>query len=580
MNENYNINAEEAVLNSILFEPQKLTQYKKELEPDIFFMMHNRDIYNAMIALDSDDKPIDEEFIKRTLSKDGKFNENIMLQIMSKNPQSNIINYIVDLQELHKKRVVHEATLQFQAGKIDTRKLISLTSNAENMYKKEDTALKHEQQYKHLTPFMSGLLAELKAINDYPDSMVWSVMLASMAGLIGARAKITNGINVTVFPVIWSMIVAPSSLAAKSTLYHAAQECIFGDMQQKFDDEYMEALADFKILHKGYMALPKDEKLQEDEPEQPTLKQMVFAAMGTKEAKIQNLSHNPNGGVVYFDEMKSELEKANSDLEYKGTKTSMFDGARLHKELVKSGTTILKHPVLSEVGLITEKWLIDATHKNDVASGFMARYLFSVNPKSDFKPLKIRKFFLSKEKYFKVSNFILEMFEGREEPVMFKLTDEALKKYTVWFDEYADTSYHTETDEEIASSVRLSTYVLKFMLISYIFNNAQNILDVVESNMLEIGVEYFDEALEIMEIFRQGSDKALKLFDSSNKLNYKIEDYIAKIYRKIDEADNKKIARSTAINIRGVNKQKIDHLIASGMLISSKVERTEYLLKP
>lgn len=581
MNSNYNISAEQMVLSSLLFTPEKFDTYSKEINVDIFYLPTHKDIYQAMLDLNKQDKPMDEEFIKRILVQQGKFNEEAMIHIMATTAPNYIVSYIKELQELHVKREIFDATLKFQHAEIDHIKLSSLIEKAKNLYVEAEIqqAIKHE--YKYISPFMKDLLYELKAINNYPDSMVWSVMLASMAGLIGARAKITNSVNVTVFPVIWSMIVAPSSLAAKSTLYNATKECIFGDMQKKFYDEYREEKANHKHIHKGYMALPKEEKLAEDEPEPPTLKQIVFAPGGTPEAKIKNLEHNPHGGVVYFDEMKAELAKANANEEYKALKTSMFDGAPYHKELVNAGTIILDHPVLSEVGLITEKWLLESTHKNDVASGFMARYLFSVNPKSDFEPLQIRRFFLDKEKYVKVSNFILDMFKHREEPVMFKLTDEAMQKYEAWFNEYSKTSYHTETDEEIASSVRLSTYLLKFMLISYIFNNAQKLVDVVASdNMLSIGVEYFDEALEIMEVFRQGSDKVLQLFDSSNKLNYKIEGYIEKIYKKIEKAEGRKLARSDVNNIRGVNKQKIDHLIDTGMLIAHKIDRTEYLSKP
>jgi hypothetical protein len=580
MNENYNIHVEKTVLSTLLFSPEKLNEYKKELEPNIFWLVSHRDIYETMLHLHDREIPIDEEFIKRELEKQNKFNPDIMIEVISANATSSSMQYIKELQELHIKREIHDATIRFQHGEIDHVKLSSIIEKSKNIYAKSDVQQATKQEYKYLTPFMNSLLYELKEINNYPDSMVWSVMLASMAGLIGARAKVTNGVNVTVFPVVWAMIVAPSSLAAKSTLYNATKECIFGDMQKKFYDEYREEKANYKHIHKGYMALPKEEKLQEDEPEPPTLKQIIFAPGGTPEAKIKNLEHNPHGGVVYFDEMKAELEKANANQEYKALKTSMFDGAPYHKELVNSGTIILDNPVLSEVGLITDKWLLEATHKNDVASGFMARYLFSVNPKTDFEPLQIRRYTLDKEKYSKVSEFVLEMFSRCEDPLMFRLSNEAMHKYENWFNEYSKTSYHTETDEEIASSVRLSTYVLKFMLISYIFNNAYNKLDVVASNMFTIGVEYFDEALEIMEIFRQGSDKVLSLFDSSNKLNYKIEDYAMKIYKKIDKSESRKITRSEANNIRGVNKQKIDHLIETGMLISTKTDRTEYLSKP
>lgn len=585
MKENYNIydeQAEQAVINTLIFEPKNYSKYKDMLEADMFFMASHKDIYKAIEQLDLKDKPIDEEFIKKELVIQGKFNPDVLLNILSKNPHHYIVNYIKELQELHRKRVANEATLHYRNGEIDLQKLISLTTSAKNMYVKEETQKTTKNEYKHITPFMKSLLNDLKNINDYPDSMVWSVMLPSMAGLIGARAKITNGINLTVPPVIWSMIVAPSSLAAKSTLYRIAKDCIFGDMQKEFYSEYEERKIDYKTLHKGYLALPKEEKLQTDEPEPPTLEQIVFHAGGTPEAKIKSLEHNPNGGVVYYDEMKAELELTNANQAYKALKTSIFDGETYHKELVNGGTIILHSPILSEVGLITKPWLLEVAQKNDIASGFMARYLFSVNSRHDFRPLRIdSQFHIDTQKYSKVGEFIIKMFENCEETIIFKLSDKAREKHTEWFNEYSKTVYDTETDEEATASYRLSTYVLKFMLISYIFNNAQNLLDVVASdNMLIIGEEYFDEALEIMELFRNESHKLLQLFESSNKLNFKIDDNAVKIYKKIDKADGKKITRSVANNIRGIDKQKIDYLIDTGMIISNRMDRTEFLSKP
>ncbi len=580
MQDNYNILAEQAVLSYLLFNPDQFEKYKKDINKEMFFPKTHQDIYSVMLELHEDDKPIDEELIKNRLLKRGEFNEAVMLGIMTNSTNNYIVKYIKELQSLHIKKVVHEATVKFQRGDIEADKLASLIAQAKELYKINEVEIAHQREYEHLTPFVKELFYDLKAVNDYPDGMVWSVMLASMAGLIGARAKVTNGKNVTVFPVVWAMIVAPSSLGAKSTLYKTTRECIFGDLQNKYYDEYEEAKKDYKTLYKGYMALPKEEKLQTDEPEEPICKQVIFHAGGTPEAKIKSLHNNPKGGVVYYDEMKAELEKGNSNEEYKALKTSLFDGSTFHKELVKGGTMILRTPILSEVGLITDKWLLDATHKNDVASGYMARYLFSVHPKYDFQPLQIRDININKEKYSSVGEFIIDIFKEHDEPITFKLSERAQKRYIEWFNEYSYTSFHTETDEEIASSIRLGTYVLKFMLISYIFNMAYKKIDIVASDMLTIGEEYLDEAIELMNIFREGSDKLLKLFEGANKLNYKIDDAVKKIYDNIEKSEKRKITRSQALNTRGVNKQKLDHLIGTGMLISSKDERTEYLSKP
>ena len=583
MQPNYNTAAERVVLSTFIFSPAKLSQHKHELTVDTFFYEQHKHIYDVLLYLDGHDRlAIDEDFIKRELEKRGQWNDNTLLDILAANPPHYISGYIKELQDLHRNRIVQDGILRFQNGDIDALKLNSIIVASQNLYAAEEARSTTDHEYKHLSPFMRELLTDLKSINDYPDSMVWAVMLPSMAGLIGGRARITNGINITVFPVIWTMIVAPSSLAAKSTLYRKAKSCIFGDMPKRLYDEFKHGQELYREQLKEFKYLPRDDKQYKDEPEPPMLKRVVFQNDGTPEAKIKSLFHNQNGGVVYYDEMKAELERSNADQGYKALKTSIFDGETYDKELVNGGVMILERPVLSEVGLITKNWLLDAVHHNDIASGFMARYLFSVNSRQDFRPLQIDEGgSINTAKYSKVGEFIMNMFGmDRDDPALFRLSHAARQKHKQWFNEYSKTVYETETDEEATASYRLSTYVLKFMLISYIFNNAQKLIDIVESGLFEIGVEYFDEAIEIMELFRNESNKLLQLFESSNKLNFKLDDDAAKVYKKIERAEGRKITRSEAQNIRGVNKQKLDYMIENGMLISQKDGRTEYLTKP
>lgn len=400
-----------------------------------------------------------------------------------------------------------------------------------------------------------------------------------MAGLIGARAKITNGINITVFPVIWSIIVAPSSLAAKSTLYQNTKKCVFGDIQLKLYDEYEGKLEQYKIDQKNYRELSKDDKRNEMEPDKPEPKLLVFQSDGTPEAKIKSLQDNQNGGIVYYDEMRSELEKTNNDKSYKALKTSAFEGELLHKRLVNGGSIILKNPVLCEVGLITEQWLLEVIHKNDIASGFMARYLFSYNQRADFKPLQIKDYYLNTHKYSEVGEFIVDMFGiDSKEPVLFKLTKEAQEYYKDWFNKYSISAYETETDEEITATYRLTTYVLKFALISYIFNNANNKLDIVNSKLLEIPLEYIKEAIYIRSIFLEENHKILQLFQKNKMLNYKLDSIAEKLQKKIRATKDKKIDRSTATkNIRGLNKEKLDEFIDQGLFKIEKIERTTFI---
>jgi hypothetical protein len=209
---------------------------------------------------------------------------------------------------------------------------------------------------------------------------------------------------------------------------------------------------------------------------------------------------------------------------------------------------------------------MDSIEKNDVASGFMARYLFSYNKREDFKPLQIKEIDLNFSEFTKVGEDIIQNLGfDREEPIQFILNDEAFIFYKNWFNEFSINIFENETDEEITASYRLSTYVLKFALISYIFNNNFNF---DESNILlrKIPIEYIKEGIYIMNIFRNENHKILELFQKHNKLNFKIEPVEKKVLDKL--AKVKEIERSKLIRIiRGINAKKINEMIQKNIII-------------
>jgi len=580
------INIEKSVLSSFLFEPNLFERVHNELNQNSFCFESHKLIFDCMKKLHEKGFPIDEDFIRKYVDK--RVSDTVLIDLMSCNPITNVKSYIKQIQENHKQRELQSISFKInqlilKSGSDEAIKNATLELNKiSSLYEEKEKKTKDNSiiNLDKLSPFLSNLVKDLIKINDYPASMVLSTVLASMAGLIGARAQITNNINITVYPVIWSIIVAPSSLAAKSTLYRYTKKSIFGNLQNELYEEYEGKLEQYKIDMKNYRELSKEDKRNEIEPEKPEPKLLVFQNDGTPEAKIKSLQDNQNGGIVYYDEMRAELEKTNNDKSYKALKTSVFDGELLHKRLVNGGSIILKRPVLCEVGLITEQWLLEVVNKNDIASGFMARYLFSYNTRSDFNPLQIKDFVINTDIYAEVGNFIINMFDfDREQSVLFELSKEAKEFYKKWFNEYSVSVYETETDEEITSTYRLTTYVLKFALISYIFNNSYQKIDVVKSdNMLEIPLEYIKEGIYIMEIFTEENHKILQLFQKNKMLNFKINSIAEKVQKKIRASKDKKISKTEATTgIRDLTAEKLDELIEQGLFKSEKIDRTTYI---
>ena len=584
MEELYNVNYEKTVLSSFIFEPTSFDKFKNNLTEESFYLPSHKNIFKTLISLDDSNLPLTEDFIVKLMKKENTFDENILINILSTTPINSIENYIVEIQNKHKIRKIDELNLKLKHGKIDFSLFKIHLEKIENLYKKEQQKEdSFSVDFERLTPFLGGLVKDLMKINNYPPTMVLVTVLSSMAGIIGARAKITNNTNITVFPVIWSMIIAPSSLSAKSTLFKFTKKCIFDNLQTELFDKFDSDTIQYKEDLKKFNALSRDEKAQEVEPEKPHPKLLIFANDSTPEAKLISLNRNSNGGVVYFDEMKAELEKSNNNPSYKALKTSLFDGETYHKELVKDGGTtfILRNPVLSEVGLITEQWLLESVQKNDIASGFMARYLFSYNKRADFKPLQIQENILNCTKYSKVGRFIIDMFGiDAKETILFRLSNEAEVYYRDWFNDFSKTAYATETDEEITASYRLSTYVLKFALIIHIFNNANQLIDIVQSNMLKVDLDTLKASIYLLEIFQEENHKILSLFEKNQKLNFKIDDVTVKLQKKIRATEEQRISKTLATNgIRGLTAKKMNELLDLGLFRVEKIDRKTYILE-
>lgn len=112
----YNINVERSVLNSIVFEPSQFEDIEAKLKIDDFYLPAHKEIYTAMSELHRDSKPIDEEFIKKHLNAKKRFDESVMLDILSSNPISNTLAYVNEIKDKAIKR--HLLTLTTEIKRV------------------------------------------------------------------------------------------------------------------------------------------------------------------------------------------------------------------------------------------------------------------------------------------------------------------------------------------------------------------------------------------------------------------------------------------------------------------------------
>jgi len=112
----YNLAFERSILSSIVFEPQQFDELSTSLKKDDFYLPAHQDIFGVMTLLLQKDQPIDEEFIKKELIKIKKFDEQVMLEILSANPISNTKAYVDEIKDKSLKR--HLLTLTTEIKRV------------------------------------------------------------------------------------------------------------------------------------------------------------------------------------------------------------------------------------------------------------------------------------------------------------------------------------------------------------------------------------------------------------------------------------------------------------------------------
>jgi len=106
----HNINIERSVLSSILFNPASFEEVASEIKSRDFYLPAHKYIFEAMEECERTELPIDEEFIKKKLNQEERFDEDAMLEILSTNPLPSIKAYVEELREKSIKRELVKLT--------------------------------------------------------------------------------------------------------------------------------------------------------------------------------------------------------------------------------------------------------------------------------------------------------------------------------------------------------------------------------------------------------------------------------------------------------------------------------------
>ena len=106
MQELYNLNIERAVLSAIIFDPEIYEEVASYLKPKDFYLPFHQQLFAAMERLFEKEQPIDEEFLRKELQKEDKFDEIAMIEVLSANPITNTKAYVSEIKAYSNKRAL------------------------------------------------------------------------------------------------------------------------------------------------------------------------------------------------------------------------------------------------------------------------------------------------------------------------------------------------------------------------------------------------------------------------------------------------------------------------------------------
>ena len=149
----YDLDMERAILSSILYSEDGLSEIYGMISEDDFYQKQHGDVFRAILDCVNNDEPIDSAFIKKRL--ENKYNEQIYNEILATNSIIDIVKYAKELKEKSIKRtlvkIAHKIPQKVNEDSnskdmVDeiSSKLYALVENTGGAEIKESTQIVHE----------------------------------------------------------------------------------------------------------------------------------------------------------------------------------------------------------------------------------------------------------------------------------------------------------------------------------------------------------------------------------------------------------------------------------------------------
>lgn len=387
-----------------------------------------------------------------------------------------------------------------------------------------------------LSPNATEMLRKVASSLQCPVDIALSAMFATVGVAMGKRVIIDDG-KYRNYPCLWVCVVAPSGSNKSTPIRFFLQ--LLKDRDSYNYGVYREELRAYR-------------QAGDDKGDKPVFKQYVISD-STPEARNQVLSVNPNGILLYRDELKGMIDDfcryaKSGEL---SQMLSMFDSDTIVVNRKSDEPLLIKDPFMSIIGSIQPSVLVD-TFGNDnmMNNGFNQRWLFCY-PESGmpemYNDVSIPQSVISDWKDF-IYNLIMYDFSVMGGKIYIR--GEAKR---VYIDYYNSLQIKKASADDYLSSVysKLQIHVIRWAGVAHILGNSPTSIDITPEEM-EYSVrcmDYFERcALKVYRMLLEGRGNRHEV-KSMGK-----EEMIANVYHCTSPVSQRAVADALGITKQYVSK--------------------------
>ncbi|MFK5975562.1 MAG: replicative DNA helicase [Sulfurovum sp.] len=166
----YNLNIERAVLSSIIFDPETYEDIASKLKPHDFYLPFHQYTFMAMEQLSQEEKPLDDEFLRSKLINMGKFDDELMLDLLSANPITNTSAYLKEIKAKSTKRALASLATEIRKVTIEDDLPVQEVMNLVEKKLYEITQNSTSEDFREAKEITNAMMDEIERLKSMGNS--------------------------------------------------------------------------------------------------------------------------------------------------------------------------------------------------------------------------------------------------------------------------------------------------------------------------------------------------------------------------------------------------------------------------